>query len=182
MGLNIRLRIRFSKTHNLHSSFNVRDDVSQPYSTTGNIIVLYTRHIYIYIYIYLFIYLTVRRCLQIVKLSSSRLDNLLLSVVDRPVWSVQRIYFKHLRSQFFFFYLDLNKEGSVCSLEPCTVFWSCGRLVPISHVNSSSRSEWRSYTSLWLGTLGTRARWTRLVHTFSCVLCTFSLCESCISK
>ena len=31
----------FSNTLSLHSSLNVRDHVSQPYSTTGNIIVLY---------------------------------------------------------------------------------------------------------------------------------------------
>ena len=37
---NIRLRILFSNTLSLHSSLNVRDHVSQPYSTTGNIIVL----------------------------------------------------------------------------------------------------------------------------------------------
>ena len=36
---NIRLRILFSNTHNLHASLNVRDHVSQPYRTTGNIIV-----------------------------------------------------------------------------------------------------------------------------------------------
>ena len=35
LGPNIRLRILFSNT------LNVRDHVSQPYSTTGNIIVLY---------------------------------------------------------------------------------------------------------------------------------------------
>ena len=38
---NIRLRILFSNTISLHSSLIVRDHVSQPYSTTGNIIVLY---------------------------------------------------------------------------------------------------------------------------------------------
>ena len=38
---NIRLRILFSNIHSLRSSLNVRDYVSQPYSTTGNIIVLY---------------------------------------------------------------------------------------------------------------------------------------------
>jgi hypothetical protein len=37
---NIRLRILFSNTLNLHSSHNVRDHVSQPYSTTDIIIVL----------------------------------------------------------------------------------------------------------------------------------------------
>ena len=41
-GPNIRLRILFSNTLTLHSSLNARDHVSQPYSTTGNIIVLYT--------------------------------------------------------------------------------------------------------------------------------------------
>ena len=41
LGPNIRLRILFSNTLSLHSSPNVRDHVSQPYSTTGNIIVLY---------------------------------------------------------------------------------------------------------------------------------------------
>ena len=40
LGPNIRLRILFLNTLNLHSSLNVRDHVSQPYSTTGNIIVL----------------------------------------------------------------------------------------------------------------------------------------------
>ena len=40
-GPNIRLRILFSNTLSLHSSLNVRDHASQPYSTTGNIIVLY---------------------------------------------------------------------------------------------------------------------------------------------
>ena len=41
MDPNNRLRILFSKTLSLHSSLNVGDHVSQPYSTTGNIIVLY---------------------------------------------------------------------------------------------------------------------------------------------
>ena len=36
-----RLRILFSNTLSLDSSLNVRDHVSPPYSTTGNIIVLY---------------------------------------------------------------------------------------------------------------------------------------------
>ena len=41
MSPNIRVRILFSNTLSLHSSLNVRDHVSQPYSTTtlGNIIV-----------------------------------------------------------------------------------------------------------------------------------------------
>ena len=38
---NIRFSILFSNTLSLDSSLNVRDHVSQPYSTTGNIIVLY---------------------------------------------------------------------------------------------------------------------------------------------
>ena len=42
LGPDVRLRILFSNTLSLHSSLNVRDHVSQPYSTTGNIIVLYT--------------------------------------------------------------------------------------------------------------------------------------------
>ena len=41
MGPNVHLRIPFSNTLNLRSSLNVRDHVSQPYSTTSNIIVLY---------------------------------------------------------------------------------------------------------------------------------------------
>ena len=41
LGPNIRLRILFSNTLSLDSSLNVRDYVSQPYSTTDNIIVLY---------------------------------------------------------------------------------------------------------------------------------------------
>ena len=41
LGPNFRLRILFSNTLSLDSSLNVRDQVSQPYSTTGNIIVLY---------------------------------------------------------------------------------------------------------------------------------------------
>ena len=41
LGPNIRFRILFSNTLSLDSSLNVRDHVSQPYSTTGNIIVLY---------------------------------------------------------------------------------------------------------------------------------------------
>ena len=41
LGPNIRLRILFSNTLSLDSSLNVRDYVSQPYITTGNIIVLY---------------------------------------------------------------------------------------------------------------------------------------------
>ena len=41
LGPNICLRILFSNTLSLHSSFNVRDHVSQPYSTTGDIIVIY---------------------------------------------------------------------------------------------------------------------------------------------
>ena len=40
-GANICLRILFSNTLCLHSSLNVRDHVSKPYSTTGNIIVSY---------------------------------------------------------------------------------------------------------------------------------------------
>ena len=40
-GPNIRLRILFSNTLSLHSSLSVSDHVSQPYSTTGNTIVLY---------------------------------------------------------------------------------------------------------------------------------------------
>ena len=42
-GPNIRVRIRFSNNISLHSSLNVRNHVSHPYSTTG----------YIYIYIYI---------------------------------------------------------------------------------------------------------------------------------
>ena len=38
---NIRHRTLFSNNLNLRSSLNVRDHISQPYSTTGNIIVLY---------------------------------------------------------------------------------------------------------------------------------------------
>ena len=41
LGPNIRLRILFSNTLSLRSSLNARDHVSQPYSTTGNTIVLY---------------------------------------------------------------------------------------------------------------------------------------------
>ena len=41
LGSNIRLSILFSNTLSLDSSLNVRDHASQPYSTTGNIIVLY---------------------------------------------------------------------------------------------------------------------------------------------
>ena len=41
LGPNIRLRILFSNTLSLDSSLDVRGNVSQPYSTTGNIIVLY---------------------------------------------------------------------------------------------------------------------------------------------
>jgi len=41
LGPNIRLRILFSNTLSLYSSLNVRDHFSQPYSTTGYIIVLY---------------------------------------------------------------------------------------------------------------------------------------------
>ena len=41
LGSNICLRVLSSNTLSLHSSLNVRDHVSQPYSTTGNIIVLY---------------------------------------------------------------------------------------------------------------------------------------------
>ena len=41
LGPNIHLRVLFSNTLCLHISLNVRDHVSQPYSTTGNIIVLY---------------------------------------------------------------------------------------------------------------------------------------------
>jgi hypothetical protein len=40
-GPNIRLRIMYSNVLALHSSLNVRDYVSHPYSTTGNIIILY---------------------------------------------------------------------------------------------------------------------------------------------
>ena len=38
---NIRLRILFSNTLSLRSSLNVRDHASHPYSTNGNLIVLY---------------------------------------------------------------------------------------------------------------------------------------------
>ena len=38
LGLNTHLRILFSNTPILHSSLNIRYNVSQPYSTTGNII------------------------------------------------------------------------------------------------------------------------------------------------
>ena len=41
LGPNIHLRILFSNTLSLDYSLNVRDHVSQPYSTAGNIIVLY---------------------------------------------------------------------------------------------------------------------------------------------
>ena len=37
LGPNIRLRILFSNTLSLDSSLNVRDHVSQPYSTNNNI-------------------------------------------------------------------------------------------------------------------------------------------------
>jgi hypothetical protein len=38
---NILLNTLFSYTHSLRSSLNVSDQVSHPYKTTGNIIVLY---------------------------------------------------------------------------------------------------------------------------------------------
>ena len=38
VGPNICLRILFSRTHSLRSSLNVREHASQPYSTTGNVI------------------------------------------------------------------------------------------------------------------------------------------------
>ena len=41
LGPNIRLRLLLSNTLSLNSFLNVRDYVLQPYSTTGNIIVLY---------------------------------------------------------------------------------------------------------------------------------------------
>ena len=41
LGPNIGLRILFSNTLSLDSSLNVRDHAKHPYSTTGNIIVLY---------------------------------------------------------------------------------------------------------------------------------------------
>ena len=41
LGPSIRLGILFSNTLSLDSSLNVRDHVSQPYSTNGNTIVLY---------------------------------------------------------------------------------------------------------------------------------------------
>ena len=40
LGPNIRLRILFSNALSLHFSLNVRDHVSQPCNTTGNIISL----------------------------------------------------------------------------------------------------------------------------------------------
>jgi hypothetical protein len=40
LGPNTHLRILLSNTLSLHSPLNVRDHVSQPYSTSGNIIVL----------------------------------------------------------------------------------------------------------------------------------------------
>jgi hypothetical protein len=42
LGPNILLSTLFSKTLSLHSSLHVSDQVSQPYKTTGKIIVLYT--------------------------------------------------------------------------------------------------------------------------------------------
>jgi hypothetical protein len=42
LGLNIPLSTLFSKSLSLCSSFNVRDQVSNPYRTAGKIIVLYT--------------------------------------------------------------------------------------------------------------------------------------------
>ena len=41
LGPNILLSTLFSKTLSLHSSLSVSDQLSQPYKTTGNIIVLY---------------------------------------------------------------------------------------------------------------------------------------------
>ena len=41
------VRILFSNTLSLHSSLNVGDNISQPYSTTGNIIVLYILNVLI---------------------------------------------------------------------------------------------------------------------------------------
>ena len=41
LGPKLCLRILFSSSLSLHSYLNVRDHVSQPYSTTGNIIALY---------------------------------------------------------------------------------------------------------------------------------------------
>ena len=41
LGLKYSLMILFSNTLSLDSSLNVRDHVSQPHSTAGNIIVLY---------------------------------------------------------------------------------------------------------------------------------------------
>jgi hypothetical protein len=41
LGPNILLRTLFSKTLSLHSSLSVSDQVSHPYKTTGNIIVLF---------------------------------------------------------------------------------------------------------------------------------------------
>ena len=41
LGPNTRLRILFSNTLSLPSSFNIKDHASQPYSRSSNIIVLY---------------------------------------------------------------------------------------------------------------------------------------------
>ena len=55
LGPKIPLRIVFSNNLSLHSSLNVRDHVSQPYSTTGNSIVLYILIIVIIIIIIIII-------------------------------------------------------------------------------------------------------------------------------
>ena len=53
LGPNIRLRILFSDTLGLHSSLNVRDHVSHPYTTKHTHTDTHT-HTYIYIYIYIY--------------------------------------------------------------------------------------------------------------------------------
>jgi hypothetical protein len=47
LGPNILLSALFSNTLSLRSSFNVSDQVSDPYRTTGKIIVLYILHYFI---------------------------------------------------------------------------------------------------------------------------------------
>ena len=53
LGPIIRLGILFSNTLSLHSSLNVRDHISHPYSTTGNIIVLNLYVIFFKLYSYI---------------------------------------------------------------------------------------------------------------------------------
>ena len=81
-GKIICLKILFSNTLSLHSSLNVRDYVSQPYNTTGNIIVLY---IYLIKHDYIFILFSkyLIKCWKSIQLSLTILVSVYLTVSSK---------------------------------------------------------------------------------------------------